>query len=791
MGGLGGQGGAGGAGILNASGTVIVNNKAGASIAGGWGGAGGLYGWGNGETGASGSTGGATGSAGTSGASGASGSGITGGTGGTGGSGGTGATGGTGGAGGVAADPLTYYYARTGNGGAGVESQGGTLTLNNDGNVSGGWGTTGGAGVLVSGGTASINNGPSNLVGVIPALGPVSAVDLYGALLGGDGVIVGGLGVPADIFGPTGVSGGVTGPTGQFQGGAGIEITGGTVDINNRGGVIAGGMGLEYSGAGIKVSGGVANITNRGLILGGMTDPYYGIGYYGGYGMPGAGVHITGSGSASILNLGNIRRGSAIGEDGNGNVGVVYTAPGIVNEGTITSLINGQGGSTTLPLTFAGTLPLNYQVVVDDLHSNYGQMDVLGGSSISGEDSGMRFGLNAQYSRFTEVTAPKTYANVLTGIPGTVSAMEEQAITATGARNSGNWQGFINYAPTHWVRWKLVDVYDEEVNTGAKDLMVTFGPDADNTRAALALSAQSLQSMMRNRLGALTATTSYDCRYFDARGICVSVFSSMRDASGVSSTGTVGLIGVKLSNNWRLGGFVDNQGSTQRVGLVEARDRGTFGAYLGYDANPDGSGLRAKFSASMKNTDLSITRPASDADFTEPGRGKTAMDSSIFAAELGWGILNKTGLNVTPFIGARNASITRDGYTENGSASVVYPLTYQGYTFRPTIVTLGMQFNGKMSDTASYFVRAGLEQGSGRGAGTYGVTSPTALPIIGMSSATVSVNDRSDAQGYFGSAGLSFRVANGVYLFGNFTVRREPFSVGTGRYGMLGVSLAY
>jgi len=589
----------------------------------------------------------------------------------------------------------------------------------------------------------------------------------------GNGVIAGGVGMGDGSAGGLG-SGGV--------GGAAVEIAGGTsADITNNG-VLAGGFSASKGGAGVLVSGGDATtIRNNatGQILGGWAanvatpEPTL-LSAEPSSSPAGAGVHVTGGTVNSIVNLGVIKGGSVLtmGED---SLSVSSAAPGILNEGgTITSLVNAQG-VTSPALTYQGALPTNYEVVVNDAQGTHGQMQVMEGSTGT-----MKFGLNKQFSNFTDVTAPKSYANVLTGLDGTtLSAVDEQRITATGAQNSGNWTGYIANSVTHWVRWKF---------DNATDLSLTFGPDADNTRAALALSAQNLQSMMRSRIGELSATASYDCRYFDARGLCVAVFARTADANAGNSTGMVGLASMRLNEQFRIGGYIENQSSSaQRVGQVELKDRGGYGLFLGYQQNKDGAGLQAKLSMGTKKGDAAITRSASDANFTEAGYGRTTMDSKVIAAELGWNLINATAVNVMPYISVRQSSITRDGYAESMSSSVLYPITYNSYSLKPVVMTLGVQLKGQFNEQASYTLRAGIEQGSSRGSGTYGVSSS----IIDMANHSVSVNDTTKSSGSFGSVGLNYRVSNGVYLFGNFTVRRDPFSNNTGRYGMLGVNLAY
>jgi len=753
-GGIGGSGGAGGAGgkggsglLINASGaTVYVVNTERGSIAGGDGALGG-YG---GAAGASGGTGfgGSGGSAGASGAAGVGGEGgaATGGSGaGTGATAGASVTGGTGAAGtggsggtaglGGSANPGAGFAmggiaGAVGAGGAGIELQDGTLYLANEG--------------LIGGGAGGVGMGPS----------------------GGAGA----------------------------NGGAGIAVSGGTAFLTNGSeGLIVGGVGIgygAYGGAAIAVSGGTVAIDNSGRILGGLQTGVELI-QPTSFGPPssrgGAGILVE-SGSVSILNRGTILGGyEAV--DRNGEPTGPWVQAGIVNTGgTITSLVNGQGASSSAgtALTYAGILPQEYQIIVDSHvglngpQLSYGQLAVAPGST-----GNMAVGLSEEYSNFSDhnyTSAEQRLVGVLSGMaePDRITVIDNQQITGA---NAGNWRGYINNASTHWVRWKGAQTVGGEDATSG-DLILTFGADALNTETALRQSGRGLQSVMRSRLGDLLNTSNYDCRYFDERGLCLSVFARNGDSSVTNSTNAVVIGSLRLADHFRVGGFFDTHGSKQSAGGVSARDRSTFGGFAAFDENVDGTGFSAKVSAATKDGTVDINRTGSDADFTEAGSGKAKLSASTVAGEVGFG-LRANGLLITPYLGFSHSTITRSAYCETAvDGRVVYPISYDKFRMRPESGTLGVKLQGKFDENIGYNLGAGVTGGLSRGMSGYAGTSS----IIGLSSFRIDL-PKGSTTGGFASAGLSYRIAKGLYVSGNVSVRQDPYYNKTGTYSFIGLSM--
>jgi outer membrane autotransporter protein len=314
-------------------------------------------------------------------------------------------------------------------------------------------------------------------------------------------------------------------------------------------------------------------------------------------------------------------------------------------------------------------------------------------------------------------------------------------------------------------------------------MLLTFGPDALNTQATLRQSGSSLQSVMRSRLGDLLTTANYDCRYFDERGVCLSVFARNGDSSVTNSTNAVVIGSLRLTDNFRLGGFFDTRSGKQTIGGVSAQDRSIFGGFVAFDQNTDGTGFSAKVSAATKDGKVDINRNGSDADFTESGSGKAKLNASTVSGEIGFG-LRTNGLLITPYLGFSHSKVTRSAYTETAGEHVVYPVSYDKFKMRPESGTLGIKLQGKLDESVGYNLGAGVTGGLSRGMSGYAGTSS----IIGMSSFRIDL-PKGSSTGGFASAGLSYRIAKGVYVSGNVSVRQDPYYNKTGTYSFIGLSM--
>jgi len=675
-----GAGGAGGVAIsvgATAGGTLLTINNSG-SIIGGAGGAGGDGGTGGmGGIGGNGGNGGNSGAGGAGGAGGDGADGSAGVTGGAGGDGGVGGFGGAGGAGGLGgAGGAGGVGGLAGNGGVGAaaiyNTGTGSLVINNSGSITGGAGGAAGfAGATGAGGQSGFDgtDGATGAIGSTGAggdggdaatggTGGAGASGASGGTGGSGGIYVaggdGGDGGAGGAAGQAGVGGlgGVAGLGGaggaagsQGNGGSAIVSSAGTVTINNlAGGTITGGAGLN-GGSGIEITGGSASVTNLGSIAGGV-----------GTSSNGYGINVSGTGS-------------------------------------VTSLINAQGGTPNSALTYNGTLPLAYGIVVNSA-SSYGQLTVSGatGSAMVADVNTLNSTIGTSGNPF----ATLRYADAITGTS-----------LVTGAVINGRGDIGGDYLGTTWRLTQLAD-------TTSWDLY--FGPYADNTRASLDHTAGLLRGAYALHRFRITSGLEYDCAIHHGR-VCVTVGSGFSRASTGGADQTNGFVAAsfKLSDHFRVGGWVDQTMSHgSRDGMTVDNKTPMFGGFVVWNAERMDKGFEAKIAVASGETDLRITRQtifglADVFGYSEQGAGSTRLKSLGVSGKLSYHMPLAGGWTFTPSVGVKYANTKLNAYSESTGASVIDPMSYTGFSTDTVAALAGVRVLGYIAPKVGVFGSAGVE----------------------------------------------------------------------------------
>ena len=172
---------------------------------------------------------------------------------------------------------------------------------------------------------------------------------------------------------------------------------------NNTNGNISGGK----NGLNVRLGGSINTLTNNGNIDGQSSDGIF-LGNENVFGssivnlnnlaagvitgrVNGISLISGGSISGVLLNAGTIH-GDVYGIKNLGNIGSINNSGvisggtysiynlglisnGIINSGTISSLVNAQGGSASLPLSYSGNLPASYYIYISS-KNNYGQITI-------------------------------------------------------------------------------------------------------------------------------------------------------------------------------------------------------------------------------------------------------------------------------------------------------------------------------------------------------------------------------------------------------------------------------
>lgn len=457
---------------------------------------------------------------------------------------------------------------------------------------------------------------------------------------------------------------------------------------NNLGGTITGGVdGIYASGlritsltndgsingaghAGINILMPVNSINNN--INGGISGSQYGI-------LMNNGVSVN-----SIVNLGAI--------SGN-NSGIDNTS------GYITKLDNLQGSNNPAgALTYKGRLPSFYNIVIST--TGYGQL------ILSAPTEKMTFNI----STLSTNVAPGTKTNVVRG----ATAANFTSLSGTFTQGNQKFSFRLNN-PNAANDWDLII-----------DYLGLLGPDVWNTYKTLASNRDALLGAMHQRYAVLNTVMEYDCSRFDKYGVCIS-FQARSTGWGTQTTGAGVLnIAYRIHPKIRAGAYLDYQvaqGTTFGTnygtgGIQNGFNNPTFGGYVGYTQDKDGTGLQARASGGYNSGKITITRAL--LENTEAGSGNAALNAYYAFGTFGYGIKIAENSIVAPYSGLLYTNIIRNSYTENYNALVLYPLAYNSFYEQLITGVGGLKLTSMLTDKLGCQFGIGAQLDIKRTANGYG-----------------------------------------------------------------------
>ncbi len=410
---------------------------------------------------------------------------------------------------------------------------------------------------------------------------------------------------------------------------------------------------------------------------------------------------------------------------------------GINNGGMITTLNNAQGaGNSNGALTYKGALPTNYNVIVNS-PTSYGR---LSGTSLTGSTA---FGI---YSG--SILSKGTYTSVLSGL--------------TSGTNVSAASGMYN-----GTGWRLVET---GVGTGIWDLIADYS--ATNTLAGLQSNANSLATVYNQQAAAYQAALSYDCQVYDAAGLCVSVGGRYTYAGpSPSSNQQAGLVivGYKPVQTFRIGAFADQSVNISTPsGFSQSKSSPMWGFFAKWHMNKDETGLGVQASAVTSSSSLTATRP--QLFNTEAGSGTTQFDGQGYQLTTNYHqpVTNNTAL--VPYLGLRYTRINAGAYTENTTATVTSPLSYNAMAQNTFSAIGGVGVRSHLAEKLTGTASVGIQQNLNYSMGNYAGTSS----IMGLETFSVqmpgNVNSMATA-----TAGMFYDINKRERVGVNVLWQQQPF----------------
>jgi hypothetical protein len=357
----------------------------------------------------------------------------------------------------------------------------------------------------------------------------------------------------------------------------------------------------------------------------------------------------------------------------------------------IATLNNLQGsGNAAGALTYSGTLPTNYNIIIGSANS-YGQ---LSGSSVTGSTN---FGIYAGSTIST-----KLYTGVLQGL----------TTSNVGGARTGTYNG-LNY--TLALQSGSSTIWD----------LIFIGATTDDTQKSIVVTATSLQDTFALQNAVLANSLGYDCNKFGSNGVCISTggrYTAVSAANGLNNTSALLIGAYRLNPNYRIGAYVDQNLSVNNAGTTVRLGNSTplIGLFGAWNEKLDGTGTEVKVSAAYGKKNTTVTRQIINT--SEPGSGSSQLNSqgAQVTAKHGFAVTDKA--IVSPYVGMRYTQNNMGGYTEGTSTTVTAPLTYSALNTRATTALAGVGVNYKVNPTVTTFASVGVEADTKTGNGSYSGT---------------------------------------------------------------------
>lgn len=263
------------------------------------------------------------------------------------------------------------------------------------------------------------------------------------------------------------------------------------------------------------------------------------------------------------------------------------------------------------------------------------------------------------------------------------------------------------------------------------NLLLTYGSaptpsvSAADTQASLQNTAGALQGIYTLQNSVLANSFTYDCNMFGANNVCISAGgrnTAVSASNGLNNTSALLIAGYRLSPNYRIGAYADQNLSVNNAGsgVMLGNNTPLIGVFGAWNERTDDLGTEVKVSAAYGQKNTTITRGV--VGTSEAGSGSSQLNSqgAQVVAKYGFGVADATV--VSPYAGIRYTQNNMGGYTEASTSAVTAPLTYSALNTNATTLLAGAIATYKGIPQTTLFASAGIESDTNFATGTLSAT---------------------------------------------------------------------
>jgi hypothetical protein len=182
--------------------------------------------------------------------------------------------------------------------------------------------------------------------------------------------------------------------------------------------------------------------------------------------------------------------------------------------------------------------------------------------------------------------------------------------------------------------------------------------------------------------------STYECQVYGAGGGCFSIGGRYADSNSPDtwSYGGVMQAGYKLTDQVRIGAFVDQTFDADGQDIDLDKNTPMFGFNLIWNQNPDWLGFQLKLGNTYQNLDANIHRATIGA--SQNANGDTEFTAQTYLAQASYRFLSDSKKSLyEPVFAARYSQVKMDGFTDNAGA----PLIYNSAKNETTSLIMGMK----------------------------------------------------------------------------------------------------
>tara|TARA_B110000971_G_C20012826_1_gene502432 strand:- start:370 stop:1782 length:1413 start_codon:yes stop_codon:yes gene_type:complete len=310
---------------------------------------------------------------------------------------------------------------------------------------------------------------------------------------------------------------------------------------------------------------------------------------------------------------------------------------------------------------------------------------------------------------------------------------------------------------------------------------------AADTQASITPNAYALRGTFSQQTAIINNGLNYDCTTSDVKGICLSAGGRVMDTNNPStnSQGALLIASYRANNQWRIGGYLDqNVSSNDARGVNLNNSNPMGGVFAVWNQSLDGAGYKVRLAAGYSDKDVTISRSAFGAT-GEAGTGDSSVQSQAYSATLSRGFqISDSRWIASPYLGVRYTKIKRASYTEDSSVLVTTPLTYSGLSQETTTAFAGVRMNGMINDKVALMASAGIENDIAHNTGDYAASGVDGLTAVGF-------NQNIRHMRPTASAGASYAIDKRQTIGANFNYRQEAFNSTNSVSGMVNYQIGF